>query len=619
MATNRVSYLNKTFSDFKNNLINYAKTYFPSTYNNFSDANPGALFIDMASYVGDVSSFYLDTQIQETFLLYAKEKENLLALSYALGYNPKISYASNVLIDIYQLIPTKDNPNNPGNLIIDQDYYLLVPENTIISSTSTGTKFLTIESVDFSDENNREVTLVTDSNYFLLKKSVKAISAEIKSTTLTFNGPAEKFAIRTITDNNILQILDVTDAEGNKWYEVPYLAQSTILDRITNPNYINGTDDVPYLINYKKVDRRFVSRFLSDNSLQIEFGSGIGYSSDNSIIPNPDTISLGLIPGVSNYTNNFNKASVFFTQEYGLAPSSNLTIRYLVGGGVQSNVPANDLTNINKSRIIFKNTTTVPPLSTTILNSVASSNPSPAAGGRGGDEIEEIRNSALYSYQSQLRAVTKEDYMVRALSLPTEYGSIAKVYVTQDMISTPLPTPTVATIEERNPLSLDMYVLAYNSDKKLTTASTTLKQNLALYINQYRMVTDAVNIKNAFYINIGVNFDIVVKSGFNNNDVITNCILILKDTFNINNWNINQPIIISDIVGTLLQVNGVQSVTKFEIINKQDSTGTTYSQYTYDISGATRQGNIYPSIDPSIFEVRYPDTDIQGRVVPFVI
>ncbi len=150
---------------------------------------------------------------------------------------------------------------------------------------------------------------------------------------------------------NELNALDVTDAEGNKWYEVPYLAQSTILDRITNPNYINGTDDVPYLINYKKVDRRFVSRFLSDNSLQIEFGSGIGYSSDNSIIPNPDTISLGLIPGVSNYTNNFNKASVFFTQEYGLAPSSNLTIRYLVGGGVQSNVPANDLTNINKSRI----------------------------------------------------------------------------------------------------------------------------------------------------------------------------------------------------------------------------------------------------------------------------
>ena len=616
MATNRVSYLNKTFSDFKSSLINYAKTYFPTTYNNFSDANPGAMFIDMASYIGDISSFYLDTQVQENFLLYAKEKENLFALSYMFGYSPKMSYASNVVADVYQLIPSKDDPNNPGNLIIDKDYYLIVAENTILTSRSTGTKFLTIEPVDFSDENDREITLVTDSNYFLLKKTVKAISAEIKSTTLTFNGPAEKFAIRNVIDSNILQILDVTDAEGNKWYEVPYLAQSTILDKITNPNFT--TDNVPYLINYKKVSRRFVSRFLSDGTLQLEFGSGIGYSSDNSILPNPDTISLGLIPGTSNYINNYNKASSFFTQEYGLAPSSNLIVRYLTGGGIQSNIPANDLTIISSTLTYFPSGISGN-LANTIKNSLVSSNPSPSSGGKGGDEVEEIRNNALYAYQSQLRAVTREDYMVRALSLPSDYGNIAKVYVTQDMAITSLPTPTVATIEERNPLSLDMYVLAYNSDKKLTTASTTLKQNLATYINQYRMVTDAINIKNAFYINIGVNFDIVVASGYNNNDVITNCILSLKDFFNIDSWNINQPIILSDAINILLQITGVQSVTKFEVVNKQDSTGITYSQYAYDIPGATRQGNIYPSIDPSIFEVRYPDTDIQGRVVPFVI
>ena len=208
--------------------------------------------------------------------------------------------------------------------------------------------------------------------------------------------------------------------------------------------------------------------------------------------------------------------------------------------------------------------------------------------------------------------------MVRALSLPTNYGSIAKVYVTQDVASEMMTTPTVAYTEERNPLSLDMYILAYNANKNLITAADTLKQNLASYINQYRMVTDAINIKDAFYINIGVNFDVVVQSGYNNNDVITNCILALQDHFNIDKWNINQPIIISDILSVLIKVNGVQSVAKIEIINKQDSTGTIYSQYAYDITGATRQGNIYPSIDPSIFEIRYPNTDIQGRVVPFI-
>lgn len=611
---NKVSYLNKTFSDFKANLINYAKTYFPNSYNDFSDANPGAMFIEMASYIGDVSSFYTDTQIQETFLLYAKEKENLYALSYSLGYRPKVSYAANVVIDIYQLIPQYSfaGVTTPAY----GQYGVIIPENTILTSTSTGTKFLTIEKVDFTNSLNTEVTYV-DANYFLLKKSVKAISAEIKSTTISFSTP-QKFSIATITDSNILQILDATDANNNKWYEVPYLAQSSVPDLVTNPNA--ASDGVPYLVNYKRVPRRYVSRFMTDGTLQLEFGAGIANASDSVILPNPDNIGLGLIPGISNLLSGYNAATPFYSQEYGLAPSSDITIRYLVGGGVTSNVASNDITIIDKTQIYFPSGfSKTDPLGVQIINSIISTNPNPAAGGRGGDETEEIRNNALYAYQSQLRAVTREDYMVRALSLPTNYGSIAKVYVTQDVASEMMPTQTVAYTEERNPLSLDMYILAYDTNKKLTTAATTLKQNLATYLNQYRMVTDAINIKDAFYINVGLNFDIVVQSGYNNNTVITDCIVALKNFFSIDKWNINQPIVISDITSLLLQVNGVQSVTKVEIVNKQDDTGVTYSKYAYDIHGATRQGNIYPSMDPSIFEVRYPDLDIQGRVVPFVI
>ena len=611
MADNKVSYLNKTFSDFKTNLINYTKTYFPNTYNDFSEANPGSLFIELASYIGDVTSFYTDTQIQENFLLYAKEKENLYALSYMFGYRPMVSYASNVNIEIYQLIPVA----TVGTTIPDYTYAIIVPENTALTSTSTGTKFITTELLDFSDPNNTTVTYV-DSNYFLLKKSVKAISAEIKSINLSFNTP-QKFSTANIIDTNILQILDATDIQGNKWYEVPYLAQSTILNNVTNPNATS--DGVPYLVNYQRVPRRFVSRFLSDGTLQIEFGAGMANASDSIILPTPDNIGLGLVPGISNLLNNFNAATPFYTQEYGLAPSSDITVRYLVGGGVTSNVPSNDITIIDKANIKIGTGNLSGPIATQVRDSIAVANPNPSSGGRNGDEIEEIRNNALYAYQSQLRAVTREDYMIRALSLPTNYGSIAKTYVTQDVASEMLPTPTVATMEERNPLSLDMYILAYDSNKRLTTASTTLKQNLATYLNKYRMVTDAINIKDAFYINIGINFDIVIQSGYNNNDIVTNCILALKDHFDISRWTINQPIVLSDITSRLLQVKGVQSVVKLEIINKQDNVGTTYSQYAYDISGATRQGNIYPSIDPSIFEVRYPDSDIQGRVVPFTI
>jgi hypothetical protein len=306
---------------------------------------------------------------------------------------------------------------------------------------------------------------------------------------------------------------------------------------------------------------------------------------------------------------------MFFTQEYGLAPSSNIIVRYLVGGGIKSNVPSNDLTTIDKSNIYFPSGVTGS-LADQILNSITSNNPDPASGGRDGDEIEELRNNALYSYQSQLRAVTSEDYMVRALSLPTEYGSVSKVYVTQDISKERIPTPTISTTERNNPLSLDLYILAYDSNYNLTTASTTLKENLAKYLNRYRMATDALNIKDAFYINIGINFDIVVKSGYNNNLILSKCISSLQDHFNIKKWNINQPIILSDIYSLLLKIDGVQSVVKVEITNKQ---GGNYSPYAYDIKGATRQGNIYPSLDPSIFEVRFPNTDIQGRVVPFII
>jgi hypothetical protein len=603
-----ISYLNKDFSDFKSNLINYAKTYFPTAYNDFSDANPGAMFIEMASYVGDVMSFYLDTQIQENYLLYAKEKENLYALSYTLGYRPKASYASTTVNDIFQLMPVLPG-SNPS--IPDTTYGLIIPANTQISSTSTATKFLTTQEVDFTDTGSATITFY-NSDYYLVKKSVPVISAEIKTTTFSFSNP-QKFSTVNVTDTNILQILDITDSDGNIWYEVPYLAQSTVYDKVSNPSY--STDSVPYLMRLRRVPRRFVSRLLSDGTLQLEFGAGVSNKSDNNIIPTPDNIQLGLVPGISNLLNNYNQTSIFYTQEYGLAPSNTtLTVRYLVGGGITSNIPANDLININTTGTYFKSgysTTTY----ADIVNSVVTANPNPSAGGRNGDEIEEIRNNALYAHSSQLRAVTKNDYIVRSLSLPSDYGSISKVYVTQDLSVEDQATtaPTMTT----NPLSLDLYVLAYNADKNLIKASTTLKQNLATYLNEYRMVTDAINIRDAFYINIGVNFDITTISGFNNQLVLKDCINTLKSYFNIESWQINRPIILSEVMVLLLQVKGVQSVVKLEIINKEDSTGQTYSDLGYDISGATRNGNIYTSSDPSIFEVRYPDTDIQGRVVTY--
>jgi hypothetical protein len=598
-----ISYLNKDFSAFKAALQQYAKTYFPSTYNDFSESSPGNMFIEMASYVGDATSFYLDTQTQENFLLYAKEKENLYAQAYVMGYRPKASYASSTTVDIYQLVPTSSLTTAPDYTT----YGMLIPANTVVTSTSTGIKFLTTEQVDFTDTGSAEITYASD-EYYLMKKSVPAISAEIKETTINV-GVNQKFVTSNIVDTNILQILNVTGSGGSSdiWYEVPYLAQSSIFEKIANPNY--NTDQVPYLLQLQRVPKRFVSRILSDNTLQLEFGAGLTSNKDSEIIPTADNIKYGSVPGISLINNNYNEASVFYTQEYGLIPSGSLTVKYLVGGGVNSNVVANDLTIIDTSNVIFPSGI----MGTTgdyVKSSIVSNNPLPAVGGRDGDTVEEIRQNALYSYSTQLRAVTKDDYIVRALSMPADWGAVSKAYISQDLYQN--PQQTVATLQQNNPLSLDLYILSYNNNKQLTAASATLKNNLATYLNSYRMVTDAINIKDAYYINIGINFDITIISGYSNKDILTSCISVLKDHFNTNNWQINQPITISDIQNKLLQIKGVQSIVKLEIINKQ---GGNYSQYGYDIAGATRNGNIYPSLDPAIFEVRYPNTDIQGRVV----
>lgn len=604
-----ISYLNKDFNDFKNSLLNYAKTYFPNTYNDFSEASVGGMFIEMSAYVGDVLSFYLDNQFQENLFLYTKEKENIMSMAYTLGYRPKNSYASTTTVDLYQLLPIT---SSGGVAFPDYRYALVFNENTILKSASTNNTFLTTDTIDFSDTGSIELSLLNDT-YFLAKKSVNAISAEIKSTSFTFGSPV-KFNSVTISDTNILQILNVTGSDGSIWYEVPYLAQDTIIDKTFNPTV--NSDQVPYILSLKKVPKRFTSRFQSDGSLKVEFGAGISSQADSSIIPTPDNVQLGLVPSVSNLLNNYNKASVYYTKEYGTAPSNvTLTFNYLVGGGISSNLPSNDITQLTSlSTISFKQSVPDTNIGNIILNinNITVNNPIPSTGGRNGDTVDEIRLNTLYTFSAQNRTVTKDDYMTRALSMPSDFGSISKAYVVQDsLISNQSGTDSLI---DNNPLALSIYVLGYDANKKLITASSTLKNNLKTYLNQYRMVTDAITIKNAYYINIGINFDITTLSGYNNVEIINSCILALQTYFNTDNWQINQPISISEINSLLLRINGVKSVVKLEFTNKQSSDGT-YSLYGYDIAGATRNNIIYPSVDPSIFEIRYPNVDILGRVV----
>ena len=596
-----ISYLNKSFGDFRSTLLDYAKTYYPTSYNDYSETSIGLMFIEMASYVGDNLSFYLDTQFQENLLNYAKEKNNLINIAYSLGYQPKMSYASSATLDVFQLIPSK---NTGGQSSPDYNYAIKIPANSTVNSIN-GISFLTTDDVDFNVELNREVTLY-NADYFLLKKTINVISAEEKTATFTFTTPT-KFTSVNIDDTNILQVLNITDSSNNIWYEVPYLAQNVVPNPTVNSTLDSGS--VPYTLGYKQVPYRFVSRFIDDNTLQLQFGAGTSTSADNVLLPNPDNTSLGTIPYIFN--NNFNKINVYKAREYGLAPSNTtLTVTYLVGGGITSNQPANTISQkgFSVSNITFNNFiyASNPSLGDILFNSLTFNNPYPSIGGRDGDTVEEIRQNTLSSFSAQDRIVTKDDYINRTLSMPSIYGNIAKAYI--ENTNQKLSDGTI------NYSALDLYVLSYNSNKQLIQSTSTLKNNLATYLNNYRMLTDAINIKDAYYINIGVNFDITTIPQTSNREALNACISALKTHFAIDNWQINQPIILADIYSLLLQLPQVQSVRKIEIINKQ---GGDYSQYGYDIPGATKNDIIYPSIDPSVFEVRFPDVDIQGRVITY--
>ena len=602
MAQDReIKYINKDFTDFRSQLVEYTKNYFPNTYNDFSPTSPGMMFMEMAAYVGDVLSFYQDMQLQETYLQYAKNPANLYDLAYMMGYRPKTTTVAEAEIEVSHIVAASGSNAQPN-----WTQALQVAAGAQLSSNSTGqVEFYIDKPIDFSFSSSYDpTTVVVESlngtgqpNQFRLSKTVKAFSGEVRTVTETITS-VEKFKTITINDSNIIGILSIVDNNGigNTWYEVPFLGQDTIFVDDAN---VDPTDKglVPYNLSLRKVPRRFTTRFNSTGQLLVQFGAGITGQNDTIITPDPTNVGLGNSQGISRIDYAYDPSNFLHTQTYGQAPLGTIQIRYLVGGGVSANVPANSITtvvNVNSSGtgtgLSFNNLTA-------------------ATGGRNGDSVEEVRQNSLRAFNEQGRAVTLQDYTVRALSLPSKYGSVGKIYITQDQLSN--PNSTTDSIIDSNPLSLSLYTLAYNANKNLTTATVNLKNNLKTYLSQYMLLTDAINIKDAFVVNIGVNFDIILRPNYLGSDVLVQCTTLLQNYFDITKWNINQPIDVSSVYTLLDQVKGVQTVQRVEIINQ--SRGN-YSEYAYDVKGATRNNIVYPSYDPMIFEVRFPTTDIKGRI-----
>ena len=600
MADERdLTYINKDFTDLKAQLVNYAKNYFPDTYNDFSPSSPGMMFIEMAAYVGDILSFYQDTQLQETYLTYAKDPKNLFNLAYMMGYRPKTTGVSEVELYVSQVIPAD------LNYLPDWSQTAFIEANSIIrSSDSTKTQFIVDKPIDFSFSSSYDPTEVIinelengNPSVYVFRKIARAFSGEIVTTQFTVD-TAEKFKTLTISDSNIIGVLDITGDDGSVWKEVPFLGQDTVY--VDEQNNSSDSNQVQFTLQLKKVPKRFVTRLRHTGELDIQFGSGITGGDDSTFLPDPSTVKLGTGQGVSKLDVAYDPSNFLFSNSYGISPTGTLTVRYIKGGGVRANVPAFTITekySVNISNGVNSDT-------------VSFTNNIPASGGRDGDSVEELRENSFRAFNEQNRVVTLQDYTVRALSLPSKYGSIAKAYTTQDQITN--SNKSTGELISDNPLALTMYVLAYNSDKKFTTAPNTLKLNLKTYLSQYMLITDSLSIRDAFVVNIGVNYDIIVRPDYPGRDVLLECNLKIQEYFAPTKVNINQPINLANLYRELDKVKGVQTVRKIEIVNLNSGN---YSRYGYDIAGATRNNIIYPSYDPCIFELKYPKTDIKGRVI----
>ncbi len=606
-----VKYLNKDFSTFRKALIDFSKSYFPDTYNDFSPTSPGMMFVEMAAYVGDVLSYYIDNQYKEMLLLKAEERKNILLLAQAFGYRPKTTKVSSVDLDVYLTVPNigSGEDNEP-------DYSqapIILAGMTVQSSENPDIIFRTEEPIVFNWAAADDAQDVPDASIYeyndgeptvwLLKKTATVYSCQEYIETFRMPSTPKSYHKILLSKDNIVEIVNVEDSNGNIWYETPYLAQSQIFTD-DDTNDFPGTDKTPYTLSYGIQSKRFITRITEDNKVELQFGAGGLYEEDTTL----NSADIGkLLPGGILGMTSIDSSNWALTHAYGEIPSTNmtLTVTYTYGGGVESNVASNDLTTIVGSS--FQDTFEWE-------DSLAVNNVEAAIGGGSGETVEEIRQNTLAYFGAQDRCVTVNDYIVRAYSMPSKYGVIAKAFAKQTEAG-----------------EVGLYVLSFDRDGYLTTINInpgqpeddhTCIKNLRIYLSKFIPIGTTVNIENAHIANFTVNFKIKTKKNYNKNAVLLKCIDGIKKHFEIDRWQINQPIIESEIYQIIMETDGVLGIimpqhndnNDYLIISTDDTWDhTEWSEDTLD--GFWQDGIILPATDPTIFELRDPDNDIKGTVV----
>ncbi len=599
------SFLNKDFDQFRRQLLDYARTYFPDRIQDFSEASLGGLLLELVAYVGDTTAFYLDHQFRELDPETAVERLNIERLARQAGVEiqgaaPAVADVSFTVKVPAELAGTIYQPQNASLPIIKANTSLLAEGDIIFSLTedidfsekdSAGDLFADKEVFDFNEDG-------TPASY-LLTRVGSCVSGERVTETFVIPDSDVPFRTVTLSNSDVSEVIDVRDIEGNVYYEVDFLTQDTVFSAIENIDDDNRL--VKNNIQVIPAPYRFVKETTTLTGLTtLRFGNGDAGTLDGDIVPDPSELALPLY-GKKNFSRfTVDPTRLLNTRTLGISPrNTTLTIQYRSGGGLDHNVSSRAINTTDSLIIEFPNGPTAQN-QVTVSASTSVSNDKPAAGGDDALSIEEIRGLIGSSRNVQSRIVTKQDLFSRIYTMPSNFGRVFRAGVSSN---------------SRNPLATNLYIVSRNGDGNLSLSPDTLKKNLSTYLNEFRIVSDALDILDARIINVQISFEISVDPSFNSDGVLSRAIDKLVDYTAVENFQIGQPIRLSDLTNLIYNTPGVVSVVDVSVGNLVDAVGSReYSKISYDIAANTRKGLILPP-EGGIFEIKFPTFDIRGRAV----
>ena len=597
MAKRPINYTSRDFESIKNDLENYAKRYYPTTFKDFSEASFGALMLDLVAYVGDQLSFYADFQTNESFLDSAIRYDSVVKLSETMGYKNPGAAKSTGQVAVYMLVPVAANSRIP-----DVAYLPFLQRGSIVSGDN-GATFTLTNDIDFTDSNNEITVARTDSTtgnptYFAVKAFGQVISGQQFEEQIEV-GDYQRFLTAALSNPNITEILSIKDSQGNEYYEVENLSQDVVLSQIKNVD--NSTrDDAPYSMRLKPVPRRFTTIFNIDGTTTIQFGYGSENNLTGDLVADPADVVLEVDskPYITETT--FDPTNLIRTDKFGVVPvNTTLTVVYTANTSNVANAAVGTITNIVNPRLLFNNR---PILSDAIIGTIVSSievdNEEPITGDTAQLLADEIKIRAAGTYAAQNRAVTREDYMNLAYRMPSKFGKIKRANVIRDNNSF-----------KRN---LNMYVLSEDVAGNLCTPNSVLKENLKVWLDNYRMVNDTVDILDGKVINIGIKYEIIPDLDIGRYDLLDKCSEALQDEFLTIKFGLGESVYLSEVYKILNNVPGVTDTKNVQFYN---ITGGLYSNYIYDIEANTSNDGRYLRVpSDSAAEVLFPQTDILGVI-----